>query len=152
MTLITDENGTRWVDTPPRKRRAPRTGGRFSALEVGQQLVKTYTIRWTRAGVEESSRHTYHAIVTDLWLDPVAGEENPWRGQMVAIASIGPDGRLSKKRGMSRHALACDGWHKTDIDYRAMCVARVAAMKAGDVVGIGAGRRIRARPKLPGGL
>lgn len=141
-TWITDDNGTRWVELPERKSRKSPRALRFADLKVGDQLF------WTRYHWPDSAGYY---LVTDLWFDPVAGQDDETAGRMVAIVRLGHDGepRGHKERHTLR-GLASQGFQYADRDYIAFCKARKAGMEAGDVVGIGAGRRIRARPKLPG--
>lgn len=152
MTWITDNSGTRWVEVPQRKRRKPRTGGRFSELSIGDQLVQRTPYTRIRPHEPERAPYEQYVQVTDLWFDPVAGQDNEWRGQMVGVAAININGALSKKQSYSRHALAAVGYHRAEIDYRGMCVARAQAARDGAVVSIRHAHKIRSRPKLPGGL
>jgi hypothetical protein len=152
MTYITDSTGTRWVDVPPRKRRKASTGGRFSTIEVGDHLEMRRTITMSRGGQEIKRQGLGYAVVTDLWFDPVAGQEVPWKGQMVAIRPLYAGRSEASKQAYSRHALASVGYHKTDRDFSAECAALGDALAAGDVVPIGFARTIRRRPKMAGGL
>lgn len=145
--------GPTWTPiTLRRSRRKPRTGGRFSEIAVGDSLLLVRIARWQeiRDGAERTARYEIAYVVTDLWFDPVAGEENPWQGQMTAVAQVRPDGSLGRKTRYSRHALAAVGFQKTDADHVGLAKARHEGAKAGKVVGIGRARALRRRPRLPG--
>jgi hypothetical protein len=90
-------------------------------------------------------------IVTDLWFDPVAGQEDPIKGQMVGFQQLGPDGEpRGTKSATPIRGLASQQYEYADMDYIAMCKHRSTALDTGKVVGLGYGRTIRQRPKLPG--
>ncbi len=145
MTWITDADGSRWVDTPVRKRRKSPRALRFANVKVGDQLVLPPSNDWY-------SRIPEHYVVTDLWFDPVAGQEDELKGRMVAIRLIGDDGSpYGHKRSHTIRGLASQRYRYADIDFIAQGKAFVAALEEGTVVGIGKGAVIRARPKLPGG-
>jgi hypothetical protein len=91
----------------------------------------------------------WYYIVTDLWFDPVAGQDDPIAGEMVAISHINEAGIWRRKQPHTKRGLASQGFHYADVDYIALCKARVAAGKEGAVVGIGYGNVIRRRPRLP---
>lgn len=151
MTLIVDDNGTRWVELPKRKRRAKAKRGRFSEIDVGDQLVQCRSFSGTVLTDGTVRRHaptTIYAIVTDLWFDPVRGDENAWSGQMVGIRMLDARGEtIGPKRAHSRSALASEGYHKADFDYIAWAKVRLEEVQTGKVVGIHAGHVIRKRPK-----
>lgn len=96
-TLITDETGTRFVERPQRRRRRKPRALRFAGVKVGDILIqhrKSVSLRYIKAapgtandpGEEiRTSIHTSLAIVTDLWFDPVLGQEDPITGQMVGL-------------------------------------------------------------------
>ena len=153
MTWITDHTGTRWVEPKPRKRRAKPVQGRFSQLSVGDQLEERHPSR-TRLREQfkrEAPRSFY--VVTDLWFDPVKGQDAEYSGQMVGYRGLNADGEpVGRKRSTNRHGLATQGFHIADFDYIAQCRARVEAANDGKVVGIGFGKVIRKRPKISGGL
>ena len=158
MTRITDGGGTRWVDLPvPKRRKSPRAV-RFANIKVGDQLIKTYTEKgWCRGDdphgpSREFSQQTWYYIVTDLWFDPVAGQDNHVAGEKVAIARIKADGSIhTGKEPHTKRGLASAGFHYADRDYIAERKTVRAAIEEGKVVGIGMGQIIRRRPKLPGG-
>lgn len=143
MTWITDNTGTRWVPVPEKKRRKPGQPRRFANINVGDQIMLKPNKSWYR-GIP-----TYF-LVTDLWFDPVAGQDDPVKGQMVGFAQIKPDGELAGKCSTPIRGLASQQYEYADIDYVALCKQRLVAMDAKTVVGIGHGRVIRQRPKLPG--
>lgn len=156
--MITDNTGTRWVDTPPRKRRKPARALRFGEIKVGDQLMRVYTTKGWRGGKDdmngpaiELSKDTWYYIVTDLWFDPVAGQRDPEAGNMVGIQHLDrvtakPIGR---KEARSRRGLASNGFTYADRDFVAFCAQRNEAMQTGNIVGIGRGRTLKKRPKLP---
>jgi hypothetical protein len=145
MTLITDGNGTRWVETPVRKRRKPARALRFAELKVGDQLCRD----WNNVLVAGKARWFY--LVTDLWFDPVAGQDDETAGRMVAIAHINPrNGETRRKESHTLRGLASQGFHYSGIDFVEHTKAKIAGMIAGNVIGIGRGLVIRKRPKLPG--
>ena len=160
MTWIVDNNGTRWVDTPPRKTRKPARALRFANIKVGDQIMVTReskkSILDPNSANEQYIRVPYmkgteYCIVTDLWFDPVAGQRDPISGEMVGIARINPDGTIcDSKYPHTKRGLASNRYKYADHDYIAACKARLEAMKSGDVVGIGYGKVIRRRPKMPG--
>ena len=144
MTWITDNTGRRWVDVPERKRRKPGRALRFADLKVGDQLRRDYahilasgrTVRW-------------YYLVTDLWFDPVAGQDDEVAGRMVGIAHIDGRGDTNRKETHTLRGLASQGFHYAELDYIALAKAAIAGIAEGKVVGIGRGRVIRQRPKLP---
>lgn len=161
MTWIHDGDGKvppRWVEIPtPKPRKSPRAL-RFAALAVGDQIMKAWTSKGWRGGVDdmkapaiELSKNVWYYLVTDMWFDPVAGQENAVAGQMVAIVRVDHDGwPFSRKEHHTLRGLASEGFQYADRDFIAFCRDRAEAMKGGAVVGIGMGNAIRARPKLPG--
>jgi hypothetical protein len=142
MTWITDGNNTRWVAIPPRKRRKSPRAVRFAEIKVGDQLMQEYRLD----GVQ-----VWYYVVTDLWFDPVAGQDDETAGRMVAIRSICP------RTGEPRHrkephtlrGLASQGFRYADIDFPAHVQAVKKAIADGEVVGIGEALVIRRRPKVP---
>lgn len=154
MTWITDGSGTRWVELPARKRRKSPRAIRFANIKVGDQVMRTYTSRGWRGGIDDTSapptelsQTTWYYIVTDLWFDPVAGQDNRVAGEKVAIARIQPDGQIyPRKEPHTKRGLASQGFHYADHDFIAFVKQR---QEAENVVGIGFGRVIRRRPKLP---
>jgi len=144
MTWITDDTGTRWVVIPPRNRRKPSRALRFASIKVGDQLERKPQGNWYR--------HIPDCyIVSDLWFDPVAGQGDETAGRMVALQQIKDSGAicLSKQRYTIR-GLAAQGFQYAGKDIISERKMRSSAMIEGSVVGIGRGKIIRARPKLPG--
>jgi len=144
MTWITDDTGTRWVEYPARKQRNAPRALRFADLKVGDQLVQKPNGGWYRA-------IPIYYQVTDLWFDPVAGQTDPIKGQMVGYDQIGTNGELrGAKRATTIRGLASQQFEYADIDYIAQCKVVKEAKADGKVVGIGMGRIIRKRPKVAG--
>jgi hypothetical protein len=143
MTWIVDQFGRRWVEPVPRKRRAPGRALRFAELKVGDQIMAP--TRWA------TQNSVIYYIVTDLWFDPVCGQLDETSGLMVAIRRLGQDGEpCARKERHTLRGLAQNGYHYSDIDYASMAKARLQAHRDGKLIGIGVGKMIRARPKLPG--
>lgn len=144
-----------WVDVTKSKR-PPRKAARrrFENIKVGDQLMRRYVSKWTgsRNGqkAEGSNETVWYYIVTDLWFDPVRGNEKRDSGEMVAIQRLRENGEpVSHKEGHSIRGLAANSFQYADIDYIQFCKDRMEALKEGKVVGISHGRAIRRRPKLP---
>lgn len=150
MTWVTDQTGTRWVEPTARKRRARQTKGRFSELTVGDQLeLKNHSLDQLAEQIGRRGPRTFY-VVTDLWFDPVKGQDGEYRGQMVGYQRLNDHGEpVGRKQSTSRHGLAAQGFHKAELDFIAQCKARA---EASNVVGIGFGRVLRRRPKMTGGL
>ncbi len=143
MTWITDNTGTRWVEMKERPRRKSPRALRFADLKVGDQLVLSPAEHWY-------PRVPMYFVVTDLWFDPVAGEQDDTAGRMVAIKHVGRDGEPTDgKRPHTLRGLASQGYHYAEIDWIAQGKAAVEAYREGKVIGIGRGHVIRGRPKLP---
>lgn len=144
MTWITDNTGTRWVEIQqPKRRKSPRPL-RFDNIAVGNQLMLKPQENWWR-------KIPQYFIVTDLWFDPVDGEEDPTKGRMVALRRIGEDGEPHHRKSKTTvRGLASQQYHYADIDYVAHCKARLAGSEGGAVVGIGVGRALKSRPKIAG--
>ena len=145
MTIIyEDGKAPRWVEIPqPKRRKSPRAL-RFAELKVGDQLMQKPADNWHR-------KIPAYFVVTDMWSDPVAGQRDPVAGQMAAIVRINETGEPhGSKSGYPIRGLASQQFHYADIDYIEHAKSREAAKTSGAVIGIGAGRAIRARPKMPG--
>ncbi len=120
--------------------------------------MQVHTTRAWRGGKDdfskpapELSQVTWYYLVTDLWFDPVAGQDNPVAGRMVAIVSIDADGYPHhRKAPHTLRGLASQGSRYADLDYIAFCRQRLSAIDEGGVVGIGFGQTIRRRPKMSG--
>lgn len=135
----------------PIKRR-PGKPARFADVKVGDQLVKRHEVYTFNDKDERVNRmEPFYYVVTDTWFDPVAGQLNEYCGQMVGVARI--DARTGEvqphKRAHTRMGLASNGFRYADIDFIAAVTARNQGLADGSVIGIGVGRIIRARPKLP---
>ena len=148
MTWITDDNGTRWVDaTRPKKRRRSPRALRFADVKVGDQLMNNRH----SLGMDYPLGRKFYVVVTDLWFDPVAGQDDPVKGRMVGYRQIDGYGRpIGSKIATTIRGLASQQFQYADIDYIALAKSRAEAVKSGDVVGIGQGRVIRQRPRTPG--
>jgi hypothetical protein len=152
MTWIIDDQGKRWVAIAKRKRRKACPPKRFKDINVGDQLMCSSVFPGYGADGEfHDTKVTEHWVVTDIWFDPVAGQDDKWKGHMVAIQQIGADGELhSWKRAHTMRGLASNGYQYANIDYIAHCKARAGGLESGKVLGIGMGRAIRKRPKIAG--
>lgn len=133
-----------WVDiTKPRKVRKSPRALRFAEVKVGDQLMQTTTSAGWRG-----DKTTWYYIVTDMWYDPVAGQDDPLKGQMVGIQRLDSKGApTSRKEAHPIRGLASNQFHYADRDYIVFCKIRIDAMNDGSVVGIGIASR---RPKVPG--
>lgn len=154
MTWITDDMGTRWVALPVRKKRKSPRAVRFANIKVGEQVMKAYTSKGWRRGDDprvpsrEISQTIWYYIVTDLWFDPVAGQDNHVAGEMVAIARIDSGGTvLPRKEPHTKRGLASQGFHYADRDFITFAKQ---TREAENIVGIGFAQVIRRRPKIPG--
>lgn len=92
-------------------------------------------------------RSLEYAIVTDLWFDPVKGEKDRQKGDMVAIATI-TRGMTFGKQAHTLRGLASNGWKYFDEDPFDLHETLVEAVKSERVVGIGQAHIIRKRPKI----
>ena len=160
MTWIYDDSGRRWVEPTPRKRRKPPAPRRFADLKVGDQLMQTsetHSLKRALSANEEWVKTAYQSstayfIVTDRWFDPVRGQDDPIAGQMVGYAQINARGGVSThKSSMPIRGFASQRFEYADRDYIVWCKSRLEGMETGAVVGIGHGKVIRKRPKIPGG-
>jgi hypothetical protein len=161
MTKIHDANGSRLVHIPRREKRR-RGAGRFAEVKVGDQLMQRVISRWQAyeqdpiaandpALVDRSKDCGFaYAIVTDLWFDPVKGEDDPVAGQMVAIRNLRQGRPLGRKSPHTIRGLASNGWQYADRDDIAHWEAVRAAHEEGLVIGIGRAQVIRKRPKISG--
>lgn len=159
MTWFHDGNEPpRWIEIPVQKPRKSPRALRFANLGIGDQLMKAWTSKGWRGGMDdfkqpaiELSKNVWYYLVTDLWFDPVAGQDVEVAGRMVAIVRIDDDGHPhNRKEQHTLRGLASEGFHYADRDFIAFCRERTEAMTNGAVVGIGVGNAIRRRPKLPG--
>jgi hypothetical protein len=153
MTWIIDGNGRRWVEPEPKKKRKSPRALRFAEIKVGDQLMQTSSVDVWKADGEKMpySRSTRWFIVTDIWFDPVRGQNDSVAGQMVGIAQINGKGDVHPhKSAYPVRGLASNCFHYADRDYIAWCKERLSAHEAGKVTGIGFAKLIRARPKTPG--
>jgi hypothetical protein len=79
-------------------RKSPRAL-RFADIEVGDELQR----QWSHA------RMGYY-VVTDRWFDPVAGQNDPISGQMVAVVMAG----RNRKESHTLRGLASNGFYYSD--------------------------------------
>jgi len=146
MTWITDDTGRRWVDVTKVKklRNAPRPL-KFGNVKVGDQLMKKPREEWYR-------KIPIYYVVTDRWFDPVEGQRDPIKGEMVGYAQIKEDGSHSTKSATTVRGLASQQFDFADVDYIALATTRAAehAKDDSNVVGIGLAKVIRSRPKISG--
>lgn len=150
----------RWIDvTKPKRPPRKEPKRRFENIKVGDQLMREWIQQGWRGGRDDTkqppvklSSQTWYYIVTDLWFDPVKGDEKPRLGEMVAIQRLGQKGEpIGRKIGHSKTGLASNAYRYADMDYVKFCNDRLAAIEEGRVVGIGMGQIIRRRPKVSGG-
>jgi len=129
----------------PRKRRKSPRALRFADLKVGDQLLKVYS-----DPIDTEQKRTWYYLVTDLWFDPVAGQEDETAGRMVGIAHIDPrtGEPRSRKEATTLRGLASQGYRYSDLDFMTLRKTTIAAAIEGKVVGIGRGHVIRRRPKI----
>lgn len=130
-------------DNPPPKPPRKPANRRFADVAVGDYLIKE---RKYRLG-ERLVRSMEYSIVTDLWFDPVKGEEDRQKGDMVAIATI-TRGRTFGKQAHTLRGLASNGWKYFGGDPFDLHDTLVEAVKSERVVGIGQAHIIRKRPKI----
>jgi hypothetical protein len=109
---------TRWIDCTDIKspRKSPRAL-RFSKLKVGDQLVLHPSKNWYR-GIPQ------YAVVTDMWVDPVAGQDDKLKGSMVGYAHVKSDGSIGHKTSTTIRGLASQRYQYADIDYISLCLIR----------------------------
>jgi len=160
VTWIVDGTGRHWVDEKPRVKRK-RGRGRFADVKVGDQLMQRVIGRWDQFpkpadGVANDPAPIRHerdygwcyAVVTDIWFDPVAGQDDPIKGEMIAIQVLRQGLPLGGKRAHTVRGLASNQWQYADRDEIAHWEAVRAGVDAGDVVGIGRGKRGRKEQRL----
>ena len=131
---------------PQRKRRASPQARRFAAIRVGDQLQRAHKTYDDKVAV-------WYYVVSDLWFDPVAGQDDDTAGRMVAIQMIDPPtgNPMSKKDGHTVRGLASQGFQYATLDFMTHAKVVTAAKADGTVVvGIGLGHVIRRRPKVRG--
>ena len=145
VTWITDDTGSRWVVSPPRKKRKSPRALKFADIKVGDQIMLKPNNAWYR-------KIPLYYVVTDIWFDPVAGQNDQLKGQMIGYAQISSDGSLTKKSSTPIRGLASQQFDYADIDYLSIANARNNALRDGKIVGIGYAKTIRARPKISGSL
>lgn len=115
---ITDNSGTRDVWVEDRKRRSfnpAKDGRRFKDVKIGDQLAHVTPTRFSLTSpskrlIIDPSIVTY-VVVTDRWFDPVAGQHNASKGDMVAVQRLGRDGKPEgSKRAHTVRGLASQGY------------------------------------------
>lgn len=136
-----------------RPRRKPPRALKFAEVQVGDQVMQASSLDWPGMPPEWQRKNVRYYLITDMWSDPVAGQYDPVKGQMIGLARIREDGSLEPKTSTTIRGLASQQYDYADVDYLALCAARAEGMQSGAVIGIGAAWAIRERPKLPrGGL
>jgi hypothetical protein len=134
---------TEFFEVPQRPHRKPGRALRFAEIKVGDQLVLGPSAGWWR-------QIPWYYVVTDLWFDPVRGQDDETAGRMVAIARIGPTGEIQgHKTPHTLRGLASNGYRYADKDAIAIGRAFAAGVASGEVIGIGYGQTVRRRPKIP---
>lgn len=136
-TQIFDENGSRWVDVHEPKRRKPARALKFGGVKVGDQLMRRPRGDWLE-------KFTSYFIVTDRWFDPVKGDVDPIKGEMVGYSRISPKGTLCRKEATTVRGLATQQFEYADQDFLAMAKNRLKQLESGGVVGIGQAKRNKA--------
>jgi len=137
MTWVSDGSGTRWIDYPERKRRAPSVPRRFANLEVGAVLI--HRAKWRS---EEHVRHDPvvanddhkliekisigFALVEDRWFDPVAGQRDRWAGEMAGLRYLTSHGRAPSKTPHTLRGLAQQGYNYATAEHARLIVETVA--------------------------
>lgn len=154
MTWITDDHGTRWVDTPPYIRRKPSRAKRFAEVKVGHWLTGGL---WEKPwNMRDGRKHppVFH-LVTDAWFDPVAGQDDPESGNLFALARLIGINRetgepeLSRKHQHTRRGLASQGYRYSDVpDPVAMFSAIFDGIQSGTVTAIGSHKKVRRYPTV----
>jgi hypothetical protein len=119
VALVYDERRRRWVEPRVAKQVSVRGRGRFSNVSVGDQIMRSNVsrreLRLQRkedgiATPGERQKCFEYAIVTDIWFDPVAGQHDRLKGEMVAIQPL-LDGRAhGAKRAHTVRGLATNKW------------------------------------------
>lgn len=157
MTWITDQDGRRWVDQPVRKRRKSPRAMRFAYLKVGDVLThssKCVSMRYERTDRPEgvifaNDDHTEvyttqfavgFAICEDRWFDPVAGQDDPVKGEMASVRPLSATGRSPYKQGHTLRGLASQGFNYATPEQAALVLAffadrdaLIAAWRAGQI-------------------
>lgn len=122
-TLNNPGNGRQpyFVKAPARKRRAPARALRFGTLEAGAVLIQRGVAKWDEhvdhpfPVANEDLRRVEKrwlglAIVTDRWFDPVAGEDDPLKGQMAGLRRVNQYGLSGGKTAHTLRGLASQGY------------------------------------------
>lgn len=134
-TLIHDDSGSRFVPWPgwywvgdklvERARRKPARARRFGELQVGAVLIhrgKVISERrvqhpphvanddWRRDVQHYASFH----LVVHRWFDPVAGQDDPIRGEMAGVVPINTMGQQKRATAHTLRGLAQQGYTYAD--------------------------------------
>lgn len=121
-TKIIDDNGVRFVQKPSVKERKPRGAGRFSNVAVGDQIMRSNEYNTV------ARKHFSYYIVTDLWFDPVLGQYDPVKGQMIGYSKIDPTGTVcERKTSTTVRGLASQRFQYADVDFISLCQAKASA-------------------------
>lgn len=97
---------------------------RFADLEVGQVLTN-----WQKKQNGEWAQHGNY-LVTDSWFNPVAGQDDPISGTMVAVALFQEkDGVVGRKWAYPIRGLASAGFHYEGVDPAGPATTDIAKRK-----------------------
>lgn len=121
MTWVTDNNGTRWVEPQPRKRRRGARNIRFRDLQPGTVLIGQHkSISYVTVPVKPGTANdnaferikitSQIVLCEDRWFDPVAGQNDDLAGQMASIRYIFWNGIHGAKRAHTLRGLSQAGY------------------------------------------
>lgn len=120
--------------------------GRFSQINVGDQVEmprKRHLMHSMISPTLDPNQPVAAAVVTHIWHDPVEDKE------FIALAPVLSNGTVGRPRQKhTRRGLAQAGWFPARQDWLAFAQALA---DGGGVVPLSEGRKIRQRPKMPGG-
>lgn len=127
-TVVHDQEGTRFVQVEPKPKRRPARALRFPDLKVGDGLIlkgKSHSVRYEQplrlAGlppvanddmreIVSTRRYVTLALCTDRWFDPVLGQTDPIKGDMVGLRWITGNGMTGTKISYPIRGLAPQGY------------------------------------------
>jgi hypothetical protein len=136
VTWIVDSDGRRWVDVPPRKRRAPSRALRFANLQVGAILIHRAKTTSMAGGPRDESaanddrpwmthHHVGFARVDDRWHDPCLGQTDPIAGELAGVRHMTAWGWAPYKQPHTLRGLASQGFHHATPEQAARVLAVV---------------------------
>lgn len=147
-TFVSGDGWGQFVRRVERKRRRKPRAIRFAEVKVGDVLVQRDRLQYTSETVKPTivptantnaelveHRATSWAVVTDLWLDPVAGECDEVAGQMVGLRTLRHGVEVGNKWSTTRRGLASQQWHyATEVEIADLAKRRraVEAIRSGD--------------------